>query len=86
MKVIPKLRELASDPLWRVREGVATALQRIGVYDKDPRVSRINLSEFGNRHLGIREVKVDRVLLVGRAVPIVLSALQMPTRLQNRSS
>jgi hypothetical protein len=31
----PKLRELASDPRWRVREGVAMALQRIG--DEDMR-------------------------------------------------
>jgi hypothetical protein len=29
-KVLPRLRELASDPRWRVREGVAMALQRLG--------------------------------------------------------
>ncbi len=29
-KVLPRLRELASDPRWRVREGVAMALQRMG--------------------------------------------------------
>ncbi len=31
----PKLRALASDPRWRVREGVAMALQRIGDDDVD---------------------------------------------------
>lgn len=29
-KVLPRLRELASDPRWRVREGVAMGLQRLG--------------------------------------------------------
>src|SRR5712692_7992785 len=29
-KVLPKLRDRASDPRWRVREGVAIALQRVG--------------------------------------------------------
>jgi hypothetical protein len=29
-KVLPRLRELASDPRWRVREGVAIGLQRFG--------------------------------------------------------
>jgi hypothetical protein len=29
--VLPRLRALASDPRWRVREGVAMALQRIGL-------------------------------------------------------
>jgi hypothetical protein len=29
------LRSLASDPRWRVREGVAMALQRFGVHDMD---------------------------------------------------
>lgn len=32
-KVLPRLRELASDPRWRVREGVAMALQRLGASD-----------------------------------------------------
>jgi len=34
-KVLPRLRELASDPRWRVREGVAIALQRMGDADMD---------------------------------------------------
>jgi hypothetical protein len=29
-KVLPRLQELAADPRWRVREGVAIALQRMG--------------------------------------------------------
>ncbi len=32
-KVLPRLRKLASDPRWRVREGVAMALQRLGPAD-----------------------------------------------------
>ncbi len=31
--VLPRLRALASDPRWRVREGVAMALQRLGAVD-----------------------------------------------------
>ncbi len=34
-KVLPRLEALASDPRWRVREGVAIALQRIGDADMD---------------------------------------------------
>ena len=33
VKVLPKLRKLASDPRWRVREGVAMAMQRLGASD-----------------------------------------------------
>lgn len=33
VKVLPRLRKLASDPRWRVREGVAMALQRLGAAD-----------------------------------------------------
>lgn len=32
-KVLPRLEALASDPRWRVREGVAMALQRLGKQD-----------------------------------------------------
>jgi HEAT repeats len=32
-RVLPRLRELSSDPRWRVREGVAIALQRVGLRD-----------------------------------------------------
>jgi HEAT repeat len=32
-KVLPRLQELAADPRWRVREGVAIALQRLGKQD-----------------------------------------------------
>jgi HEAT repeat protein len=32
-EVLPRLRELASDPRWRVREAVAMALQRVGAVD-----------------------------------------------------
>ena len=31
--MLPKLRKLASDPRWRVREGVAMAMQRLGASD-----------------------------------------------------
>jgi hypothetical protein len=31
--VLPRLRKLASDPRWRIREGVAMALQRLGASD-----------------------------------------------------
>lgn len=33
MSVLPRLRMLASNPRWRVREGVAMALQRLGISD-----------------------------------------------------
>ena len=33
--LIPALRSLAADPRWRVREGVAMALQRLGTSDMD---------------------------------------------------
>jgi hypothetical protein len=32
-EVLPRLRALASDPRWRIREGVAMALQRLGAAD-----------------------------------------------------
>jgi hypothetical protein len=32
-EALPRLRELASDPRWRVREAVAMALQRVGAVD-----------------------------------------------------
>lgn len=32
-RVLPRLQELAADPRWRVREGVAIALQRLGKQD-----------------------------------------------------
>jgi HEAT repeat protein len=34
-KILPRLQALASDPRWRVREGVAIALQRLGKQDLD---------------------------------------------------
>lgn len=35
MEVLTKLRPYASDPRWRIREGVAMALQRLGKVDMD---------------------------------------------------
>lgn len=40
--VLPDLRDLASDPRWRVREGVAMALQRWGDADMDALLREMN--------------------------------------------
>jgi hypothetical protein len=48
MKVLPKLRRLASDPRWRVREGVAMALQRLGSSDMQALLSEMRTWAKGN--------------------------------------
>jgi hypothetical protein len=44
----PELRKLASDPRWRVREGVALALQRIGDHDLPALLEKLQSWESGN--------------------------------------
>jgi HEAT repeats len=47
-KVLPRLRKLASDPRWRVREGVAMALQRLGASDMRALLSEMRAWTKGN--------------------------------------
>lgn len=47
-KVLPRLRSLASDPRWRVREAVAMALQRLGVCDMRALLSEMRMWANGN--------------------------------------
>lgn len=47
-KLLPKLRKLASDPRWRVREGVAMALQRLGASDMRALLSEMRAWAKGN--------------------------------------
>ncbi len=46
--VLPRLRELASDPRWRVREGVAMALQRLGAVDMEALLGEMHAWAEGN--------------------------------------
>jgi hypothetical protein len=45
---LPQLRTLASDPRWRVREGVAMALQRLGAADMHGLISEMRTWADGN--------------------------------------
>jgi HEAT repeat protein len=46
--VLPRLRELASDPRWRVREAVAMALQRVGAVDMQALIREMRSWAKGN--------------------------------------
>ncbi len=46
--VLPRLRALASDPRWRIREGVAMALQRLGKADMRTLLSEMQTWAVGN--------------------------------------
>jgi hypothetical protein len=46
--LLPILRQLASDPRWRVREGVAMALQRWGDKEMDALLAELNIWSQGN--------------------------------------
>jgi hypothetical protein len=47
-RVPPRLRKLASDPRWRIREGVAIALQRLGLADMGSLVAEMRRWAKGN--------------------------------------
>ena len=47
-ELLPRLRALASDPRWRVREGVAMALQRLGVADMRALLSEMHVWATGS--------------------------------------
>jgi hypothetical protein len=47
--LLPLLRELASDPRWRIREGVAMALQRVGAASMDRLLEEMEAWSQGNR-------------------------------------
>jgi hypothetical protein len=46
--VLPRLRDLASDPRWRVREAVAMALQRLGIADMEALLTEMRSWARGN--------------------------------------
>ena len=46
--VLPRLRGLASDPRWRVREAVAMALQRLGAVDMQALLREMRVWANGN--------------------------------------
>jgi hypothetical protein len=48
MEVFKTLRPYASDPRWRIREGVAMALQRLGVVDMDSLLHEMENWSVGN--------------------------------------
>ena len=48
--VLPRLRELSADPRWRVREGVAMALQRWGDEDVEALAAELTRWAGGNRY------------------------------------
>lgn len=50
-RVLPRLRELAADSRWRVREGVAIALQRIGARDMARLIREVEPWARGSRYV-----------------------------------
>jgi hypothetical protein len=66
-KVLPRLGELASDPRWRVREGVAMALQRLGKQDMTRLLLEMEKWAGG-------EPYVQRAAAAGLCEPVLLKA------------
>jgi hypothetical protein len=56
--VLERLRKLASDPRWRVREGVAIALQRIGRADMRMLLTEMRDWAHGEKWLRSRDLDV----------------------------
>jgi hypothetical protein len=63
--VMTRLRELASDPRWRVREGVAIALQRIGREDMAGLLEEMKAWARGDPYL-------QRAVVAGLCEPAIL--------------
>ena len=64
-KVLPRLEDLAADPRWRVREGVAMALQRLGEQDMDRLIAEMRSWSKG-------EPYVQRAAAAGLCEPALL--------------
>jgi HEAT repeat protein len=62
---LPVLRDLASDPRWRIREGVAMALQRVGEANMDRLLAEMESWSQGER-------LVQRAAAAGLAEPVLL--------------
>jgi hypothetical protein len=60
--VLERLRKLASDPRWRVREGVAIALQRIGRADMRMLLTEMRDWARGDKWLRSRDPDVAWVM------------------------
>lgn len=63
--VMTRLRELSSDPRWRVREGVAMALQRIGREDMSQLLNEMQVWARGDFYL-------QRAAVAGLCEPAIL--------------
>jgi hypothetical protein len=65
LKYFMTLRSLASDPRWRVREGVAMALQRYGMHDMERLLIEMELWSTGNPY-------EQRAVVAGLCEPVLL--------------
>jgi hypothetical protein len=65
LKYFTTLRSLASDPRWRVREGVAMALQRYGMHDMERLLVEMELWSIGNPY-------EQRAVVAGLCEPVLL--------------
>jgi HEAT repeat protein len=65
LKYFATLRSLASDPRWRVREGVAMALQRYGMHDMERLLAEMELWSTGTPY-------EQRAVVAGLCEPVLL--------------
>lgn len=66
-RVVARLRALASDPRWRVREGVAMALQRIGIANMPLLLAELRAWADGNHY-------EQRAAAAGLCEPVLLKS------------
>lgn len=87
--VLPRLRELASDPRWRIREAVAMALQRLGAVDMPALLSEMRSWTRGNdfeRRAAIAGPCEPDLLSDERDAREVLAILETVTEALSRSA
>ncbi len=87
--VLPRLRGLASDPRWRIREGVAMALQRLGAADMRALLAEMRSWARGNdleRRAAIAGPCEPALLLDERDAREVLAILETVTEALSRST
>lgn len=88
MGVLPRLRELASDPRWRVREAVAIALQGLGASDMRTLLSEMRAWAKGNdyeRRAAAAALCEPALLTSQKDVRDVLAILDRITTAMSRS-
>jgi HEAT repeat len=88
LDVLPRLRALASDPRWRIREAVAMALQRLGVVDMRALLVEVRSWARGNdleRRAAIAGPCEPALLRDERDVREVLAILDIVTEALSRS-